>query len=246
MPWPRTSPAERARIRACPSALPCGTRSRSQARSAPPGRLARTRWSPGCRRTSARTRRTRGTLICIESRTACELADQRSRLYCELVDIGTGGCGVVGTPKAALVAGLRKPVVVDRSTSFFDQPSALSRSQVPRVYLQARQDAVGVRRDVGVARAHVVQHALVAGVGAERVAGHARAEVDVVGERTQPRAVGCRPVVPAKNGSWKVWNVSTLLSSRPQRSPASSARSRRCRDRGSRNARSPAGPRTRS
>ncbi|MDZ7653723.1 MAG: hypothetical protein U5L03_14825 [Burkholderiaceae bacterium] len=27
----------------------------------------------------------------------------------------------------------------------------------------------------------------------------------------RPAAVGCRPVVPAKNGSWKVWKLSTVL-----------------------------------
>jgi hypothetical protein len=62
----------------------------------------------------------RGNVIRKLSRTACELTEGRSRLYVADVDSGIGGCGVVGTPNAALV-----PVSVMRFsfcevTSFFE------------------------------------------------------------------------------------------------------------------------------
>src|SRR4051812_11455229 len=47
-------------------------------------------------------------VVSIEAATAGEFVLGRSRLYVEEVEVGTGGCGVVGTPKAALVPESRR------------------------------------------------------------------------------------------------------------------------------------------
>ena len=56
-------------------------------------------------------------------------------LYCEFVTTGVGGCSVFGMPIAAITPVGEQPLF-SCSTSLLDQPTALSKSQVPKVYLR--------------------------------------------------------------------------------------------------------------
>ena len=60
------------------------------------------------------------------SRTACELVRRIVEVVRRPVEVGIGGWGVVGTPKTALVPDSVIRFMLFDSTSFFDQPSALS------------------------------------------------------------------------------------------------------------------------
>src|SRR5512140_1414123 len=71
----------------------------------------------------------RGKVMRIPSRTACELVDQRSRLYVDAVDVGIGGWEADETPKAALVPASVIRLMELETTSFFAKLSPLSKSQ---------------------------------------------------------------------------------------------------------------------